>query len=284
MKVFDFIIHSSIYLAFAGACLVYASCLLFGVEPKIELTLIMFLSVYAIYNFSRITDRAEDEINVPDRVSVFTRYEKYLTPSIPIAYIGAIFLAYYLGGFKLTLAVLMPLILIIIYAVRWIPRSVSKYSRLKEVMGLKNIIASLAWAWIATFLPFAYYRLDVTITMLVIFIFIFIISFINTVFFDMRDIEGDKLEGINTIPVYLGFNDTIKFLIILNAFLGVFILFTTFNEWVPTLAYITAGIVLYYYECLYLMTKIDTGFVCDVLIDGDVIFVGILALLGTLLF
>ena len=285
MKIFDFIVHSSIYIAFGGACLVYASCLLFGVEPKIELMSIMFLTIYAIYNFGRITDKAEDEINVPDRFVVFTIYEVYLTASIPVSALIAILLAYYMGGIKLTLAVLIPLILIVVYGVKWIPESISRYRRLKEIPVVKNMMISLAWAWIATLLPVAYYaHLGSTITLWIVFVFIFWFTFIGSVIFDLRDIEGDKIEGIVTIPISLGFYRTIIFLIILNAFLGAFIILSTFNGWLPAFAYMLIGMTIYYYICMWLMTKMDKRFICDVLIDGDLFVITALVFLGSLLF
>ncbi len=70
--------------------------------------------------------------------------------------------------------------------------------KLKQGSGIKNFVVALVWAFIigALVYPVESFQL--------IFIFFFIKSFINTVIFDCRDVKGDLMVGLITIPVYLG--------------------------------------------------------------------------------
>jgi len=281
----DVLVYSSVYLAFGGACLIYASCLLLGVEPRIDLMFIAFLTIYSIYNLDKIAGKREDEINVPDRFTMFTKYETYLNISALLAFLTAILLSYMSSGIEMVGVVVFFLIIFILYGVRWIPKSISKYSRLKEIPVVKNIVTSFAWAWIATFIPVVFYITVNGSGILIVFTLIFFLTFMNALFFDIRDIEGDKISGILTIPVFFGFHKTRTFLLVLNTFMCAFIFIFTFNGLIPVLTYMLIGIVGYYYAIIYLMDKLNNrAFICDVLVDGDIIIVGVLVFFGAILF
>ena len=181
-------------------------------------------------------------------------------------------------------AVLLYLILFLLYGVKWIPASISKYRRLKEIMGVKNIMIALAWALMATFLPLVYFHLDITITTLAIFVFIFIRWIINPVFFDFKDIKGDKIMGVITLPVFFGVRRTLILLAILNTLLGIFTLISTLKGWLPPLAHLVNLSTIYCYCYLYSYNKMEIKFLSNVIVDGEFIVIGFLALLGTLLF
>lgn len=285
MKIFDFLVHSSIYLAISSAFLVYASCFLLNKEPKFELMLIMFLSVYSAYNFTRITDRKEDEINVPERVSTFKKYEKYIIPSIPISCLIAISLAYLIGGINLAFVVLIFLIFATLYSIKWIPKSVSRYSRLKDTYRLKSLFTAFAWTWITVLLPFFYFSVELSPPLFITFILIFTIIFINAVFFDLKDIEGDKIVGTKTIPVVIGAKNTLILLAVLNTLLGIFILISTLNGLIPPLAHIVNLSAIYRYLYIYLYNKVkNVTLLYGVIADGELIVIGVLAFIGSLIF
>lgn len=285
MKIFDFLVHSSIYLALSSAFLVYASCFLLNKDPKFELMLIMFLSVYSIYSFSKITDRKEDEINFPERVSTFKKYEKFIIPSIPISYLIAISLAYLIGGINLVFVVLIFLIFAILYSINWIPKSVSRYSRLKDMYRLKSLFTAFAWTWITVLLPFFYFSVELSPQLLVTSILIFTIIFINAVFFDLKDIKGDNIVGTKTIPIVIGAKNTITMLAVLNTLLGIFLLVSTLNGLMPQLAHIVNLSTIYRYLYIYLYNKVkNVTFLYSVIVDGEFIVIGILAFVGSLIF
>jgi 4-hydroxybenzoate polyprenyltransferase len=70
-------------------------------------------------------------------------------------------------------------------------------------------------AWTKSLVPLA-----------VIFVFFFIKSFINTVIYDFRDIDGDSKAGIPTLPIYLGEPKTKLLLQTLNILIHLFLFIT----------------------------------------------------------
>jgi len=118
------------------------------------------------------------------------------------------------------LIIVFPLLAGIIYSVKIHPR----IPRLKDIFAVKSIIVALSWTVGNTFLPIPNLNAHFMIIVM-IFYFFFIKSIINTVLFDLMDVEGDKKIGANTIPVVMGASETIKFLLILNSTLIIMILF-----------------------------------------------------------
>ncbi|MDP2840962.1 MAG: UbiA family prenyltransferase, partial [Candidatus Methanoperedens sp.] len=69
-------------------------------------------------------------------------------------------------------------------------------------LGVKNFVVALTWAF--TIVAFIYNFIENYLLGFLIFSFFFFKSFINTVLFDCKDIDGDSIAGLTTIPVYFG--------------------------------------------------------------------------------
>src|SRR5207247_6342544 len=74
--------------------------------------------------------------------------------------------------------------------------------KLKEKLLFKNITISFGWSLIPLLVALYYQR--VSLELLLIAPFIFLRLMLNTIFFDVRDLEGDKANGIRTLPVAFG--------------------------------------------------------------------------------
>ena len=87
--------------------------------------------------------------------------------------------------------------------------------RLKTIPIVKNLIVASTWSFIPTVISY-YYVTDDHQLLLFIFSFIFIKLMINSILFDLRDVEGDRTAGVKTLPVLLGVNATYHLLLGLN--------------------------------------------------------------------
>jgi 4-hydroxybenzoate polyprenyltransferase len=59
-----------------------------------------------------------------------------------------------------------------------------------------------------------------------VFAFIFIQVLVKEVIFDYLDMRGDKVSGVTTIPMVLGKRRTKFFLVVINAFSGLLVMFS----------------------------------------------------------
>ncbi len=155
--------------------------------------------------------------------------------------------------------------------------------RLKDITGIKNIVVALPWAVIGTFLPLAISFRDFSVILL-IFYFFFTKLFINTILFDVRDIEGDRISDVRTIPVVFGRQKTKNLLLILNSTLILWLAFSyrlgLFHQYLFVLIFAIAyG---YWYILHFCKEGIKIGKSLDLLVDGEFIPIAILSAAVTL--
>ena len=177
-----------------GSFLIYIAYMLIGYDIRITNIIAGFLIIYAIYTFDRAKGGEEDSIN-----------RKEITDARKdIAYIICILssltgvLIFFLND--LLFVVIIPLITGYFYSMKI---NIGKFSFcLKGNCGMKNLIVALAWG---IFITGIVVKVDTEfITTISLFSYIFLKDFIITVMYDFRDINGDRLAGLLTLPIYLG--------------------------------------------------------------------------------
>lgn len=227
------------------------------------------LITYSVYSLNRLTDIEEDASNLPDRVN-FVQSKKNIILFFSIfSYILAIFL----GGLrnKYTIPIfLIPFIMGLIYSIK-----ISSF-RLKDLFLAKNLTVSLSWALSSSLLPYVFERNAVFTLML--FIFLFIKCFVNTVIFDVRDVEGDRKVRANTIPVVLGIEKTMKALLFINSLLLIWFFICIWNNFF--IKYIPAILfsIIYGYLYIFLVCKKTSKKInFDYMIDGEFILLFLLS-------
>ena len=126
-----------------------------------------------------------------------------------------------LDGLKVLLVLSMPFVIGLVYSVR-----VAKtLPRLKEITGVKSLSVALSWAVTGALLPYAIGTVQFQIVFFV-FAFIFIQVLVKEVIFDSLDMKGDKVSGVTTIPMVLGKRRTKFFLVVINTFSGLLVMFS----------------------------------------------------------
>jgi 4-hydroxybenzoate polyprenyltransferase len=86
----------------------------------------------------------------------------------------------------------------------------------RHVPGFKTYFVTAEWA-LAVVLMYTLYVDGAPVAfLLAIFGFVFLRVLVNTIFSDLRDIGSDSMDGLKTIPVVLGWSNTIQLLHIFN--------------------------------------------------------------------
>lgn len=86
----------------------------------------------------------------------------------------------------------------------------------RYIVGFKSIYTTALWAYYSTFFIIFLYSMKVNLFTLFIFIFMFLKLFSNAIFFDIKDMQSDKNNGLKTIPIILGKEKTITIINIIN--------------------------------------------------------------------
>ncbi len=216
-KIIKFMTSTSLFLSLYASLVVIFSFLVYGHSIAPEIVLAAFLVTFSIYSLNKATDKVEDAVNSPNIESRSRSY--YVTASVS-AMIACLSIGL-LDGLKVLLVLSMPFVIGLVYSVR-----VAKtLPRLKEITGVKSLSVALSWAVTGAFLPYALGTVEFQ-KVIFVFAFIFIQVLVKEVIFDSLDMRGDKVSGVTTIPMVLGKRRTKFFLVVINTFSGLLVMFS----------------------------------------------------------
>jgi len=175
--------------------------------------------IFAIYLLNRYTDIKEDFANDIGKLLFFTS-RKFL---FQIGIISLCFVLFVLTiERKLTAFPVLLVVIGILYSFRMIPWYNADqglhFRRLKEFMLIKNLIVATLWGGFVFILPsiLADSPLHLTRQTTALIVGFIISTFSNTLFSDIRDLEGDRIAGNQTIPVTFGTRSSYRLLALAN--------------------------------------------------------------------
>ncbi|MEM2925671.1 MAG: UbiA family prenyltransferase [Methanocellales archaeon] len=188
------LLSASIVVAFSGACRLHISFLMLDIEPNLIIYLAGFLIIYATYTLDRSSGCKEDRINRRELNSS----NKLIAILISVLAFSAG--AYLFAQFDLLFVAFLPFLIGYIYSNGM---QLSTYSlKIKGNLGIKNLVVALTWG--ISIAAIAQHWSRDAIALFSIFSFFTLKSFINTIIYDFRDVEGDAIAGLKTLPIYWG--------------------------------------------------------------------------------
>jgi 4-hydroxybenzoate polyprenyltransferase len=273
-KFISFLISTSLFLAISGSLKVIFSGFLYNVFA-LNTAILTFLITFGIYGLNKLTDIKEDAINNPERARIVKKIEPIMKFFVAISFMLSLII-----GFQENIMTLLILIFPLFIGVLYSVKLSSKLPRLKDITGVKNITIALSWAVVAAFLPVIYLKEKNIMLIILIFGFFFLKSYINSVLFDVRDIEGDRMNGIRTLPGFLGRNKTKNFLLFLNTIFIFWLIFSYLQGFFHQYIFVLIFAILYgYWYILHFCREgIKIGKSLDLLVDGEFIIIAIVAL------
>jgi 4-hydroxybenzoate polyprenyltransferase len=197
-------VHCSLVLAAVGASKVAVVALLVSIPINLAAA-VAFLVTVAVYTHNKLTDLAEDGVNDPDRAAFFGPRKRLFGWLAVGAYVGALAVAAFGGPTAFTLT-LFPGLLGVLYSSRWLP--VGDVDRLKDVVVVGTTAVALAWAVPLALLPLAFEGGGFGVAAAVVLVFFFLRTVVAVELFNVRDVAGDRREGVGTLPVVLGVRPT----------------------------------------------------------------------------
>jgi len=262
-ELFSFLTVSSLFIGGTGFFKTYVAYVLLGMAPNIKICFVGFLLTLSVYSLNKLTDQKEDAINMPERLR-FLKGRKRLVLSYSLA---AFLLAMFFTFLQTPLAVLIvfvPLASNIIYSSK-LHRGIPRF---KDIPVMKNLFVAASWALCATLFPLVCTGNAAVALVMMVFYFILGKSFINTVLYDIRDEEGDRMNRVRTIPVLLGSRKTICLLMTMNGTLLVGLLFAA-SYMQPVALVIPLAMVFYGFAYIFYFRKRRNPLVLDFFVDGE---------------
>lgn len=232
-RLFSFLSVSSLWISFVA---IFRPALLYqAAEIPVSRGFLAaaFLVTFAVYAVDKVSGSKEDLVNTPKRAWL-ARYP--ITKIATASYLLALLIVAAIDPWKL------PFPLAFGFA-GWIYTRKIGGLRIKDIPGAKTAVVAGATSICFAGLvggPWWIYVLE------------FLLIGIDTVLFDLRDMRGDALAGVRSIPVLLGRGNTLVLLVAADALLAVL-------YW-PAAAY--GAFLIWYFR------KERDGLCYDLLVDG----------------
>lgn len=175
---------------------------------NIVVILIPYLSTQVIYSYNHVRELGFDTKSNPERVSHISSRRR-LTEFLLLSYIVS-----------LGICLLMTNLPTIIFVVSIITSGITYTDYFKGkvarfITGSKNFYSAFFWA-LQIFIVPLFYKSGLTAFYGYFFCIIFLTAFVNSTFFDIKDIISDKERGLKTFPVLWGVRKTVYFLYVLK--------------------------------------------------------------------
>ena len=200
------LLNSSVLVSLSGALRIYIASLLLLVNINILNCLAGGLIVYAVYTLDRALEPAEDAINRSELKGANKKLALFVC-LITFA-VGC----YILNSSGLLLIALMPLVAGYLYSKGL---NIGRIKlKLKGGLGVKNLVVGITWG---TFIAsIAGVGLETILSVFLVFFYYGSKLFINSTIYDFKDVKGDLMAGIKTLPVSLGEKNTRRLLLTLH--------------------------------------------------------------------
>lgn len=272
-QLFNYLAYINVIISLGAMSLTYMTASLFSIHSDLFMYVISGLITFFVYSFNRFTDIKEDIINNPKRTYIIKKHG-YLFLFGALVSITLAIIFSYLHSFLTLILVSLPALFVLIYSVKWLPKFIS-YKRLKEIPIIKNILVSLGWSIIPFYVSI--YSNTFHLGMFYISIFIFLRIFIGVIMFDIRDIKGDKIYNIQTIPVRYGIEKSKYIILMLNILTLLIFVFGIFMKMLPFYVFFI-GLFAFFMGILYiyLIDRYDINFLCNVIVDGEYVLLGLI--------
>jgi len=277
---------TNIYVSLGAGCLSYACSKLMGITQYFPYILISILYVQSMHIFNHLIGSQSDQFNDPDRAHFYHTYKTLLNILAVASGAAGLIIAYTLGMVPFFILLAMSL-MGLSYNLWLIPKGFTniRYRRIRDIPGSKTLLIAMAWGVVTAVLPPLSVDKQFSWISGLIFLWSAGIVFVRTAFFDILDMQGDRIVGKETIAILLGEKPSIRVLKIILAGLIAILLLSASLQLVPILGYILSAcpvfmlMILSVYEKRWMLPSIKMEF----LIESTFVLAGILSFLWTLL-
>lgn len=210
----------NVIVATGAALVYYASCVLQGFSPDVLCIAISFLYFLSMYLWNSLTSIESTQHLGLGRYRFYRNHKPVLYAAVGVC-IAALLLLSSLQSRILFYMMLFCTFAGCVYHLTIIPgflKVLFRYSRLKDVPTSRDLFVALAWGVVLTFMPQAAGAASGPAGNTVLcFAFIFVLAFMRSLIFDLRDIEGDRIMGRETLITIIGENRARRTILLVTA-------------------------------------------------------------------
>ncbi|MBT3878361.1 MAG: 4-hydroxy-3-methylbut-2-enyl diphosphate reductase [Candidatus Scalindua sp.] len=279
-KAITILIGSFMYIGIGAASFSYSSSVLLGINPRIKFCTIATLFLFSMYVLNYFANKEAAALSEPSRAKLYERHQGVFKILGIVAAILSSVLAYTVN-IDAFFCVFFASLFGIAYRVYIIPKkltSIIRYRSLAQIPGSKEVFISIAWAVSTGLIPFLGSPESSLPSLPVVLAFTFSMVFVRTVLLDVRDVQGDRIVGKETIPIAIGKTNTKAMLVVISILLTILLIASPKIGWTSGFSYYLLPCVAYACGYLYLYHKrlIPSDLACEIITDFNFILAGIM--------
>ncbi len=204
---------TNIYVAIGAGCLGLACAALQGLTGHFPMVLVTMLYVFSMHILNNLIGSKADRFNDPGRAHF---YRKYKIPLVLLALAAGSYglvTAATMGRLPFTVLLVMSL-LGLSYKLPILPTAFSggRYKSIRDIPGSKTVLIAMAWGVVTAVFPAMVRFHGIHPATVVVFCWSTALVFVRTAYFDILDMQGDRIVGRETIPLLFGEQKTLRFL------------------------------------------------------------------------
>jgi 4-hydroxybenzoate polyprenyltransferase len=230
---------TNLYGALGAGCLCYAASTLQGIRHDFVVSLIAMLYVLTMHIVNNLTGNKANQYNDPEKAEFFKRHTLpvlFMSLVSALAYLG---ISFFLGLVPFAILLLMTLTGLS-YNLKLVPREwlSGKSLGIRDIPGSKTFFVAAAWGVIAAVFPvIAQPGVPLSFITLIAFSWTTVLVFVRTAFYDILDMQGDRIVGKETLPILVGEEKAVLVLRIALAAMGMLLLSVSLTGYLSSLGY-----------------------------------------------
>ena len=271
-------IYGGHIMSLGAASIVYTASLLLNLKITWDFLLIVYLGTDSVCLYNRYKEFQIDFLSNPERTKYIEKHIKKI-PSLIFFFSLIILAILILNKNLLSLIFTVFLLLMGMFYSEFFKKITQK------IIGFKDFFVALTGSLLILLLAI-YYSIPINLALFLFFVFVFFELFVNVNFFDIKDIETDKQEGLKTLAIVLGQNrllqllNIIAILAVLPLIIGVYLRVLPISS---LMLFLTIPYTFFYFKQLE-NKNISPYFLYNVIVDGEFIFWLFFVLSGNFIF
>ncbi|MBD3421531.1 MAG: 4-hydroxy-3-methylbut-2-enyl diphosphate reductase [Chitinivibrionales bacterium] len=207
----DTISSLNVFPAVGAAVSIYASFMMqniaFGVGTFFTAASVAFLYFMPIYLWNSLTSIEITQHLGISRYRFYSNYRPYLF-ALAIICIAVLLAVSAVSSIRLFYLMLTMTVIGSLYHFTIVPgplRTLIPYGKFKDIPTSRDLLVAIAWSIVITFIPQSIAQnWQIQRQTILVFLWIFVLSYIRSVIFDLRDLEGDRIMGRETLVTFIG--------------------------------------------------------------------------------
>jgi len=277
---------TNIYVSLGAGCLSYACSKLLAIGQYFPHVIMAILYVQSMHILNHLTGKKSDQYNDPDRATFYNKHKVFLSILAFMAGGIGLIISFTIGPIPFVVLLAMS-ILGLSYNLKIIPERFAfiRYRRIRDIPGSKTILIAIAWGIVTSLFPPLSISSQIDTGTILVLLWSTGMVFVRTAFFDTLDMQGDRIVGMETIPILMGEKRSMRLLkSILALTLAVILLSSAFSL-ISSLGFGLAicPIFLFLVIMIYEKGHLIPGIRLEFLVESLFVLAGIITLLWSVI-